>query len=144
MDDIAPKLRHPEKAHRPDNLSPRKPDWIRVKAPVSKEYHQTRELNGIPHRAHAGHRAGAPVAAHQRRVTLDLAVKAAADLFGYPGKVVLSRSIEPDYLIDNPNRRCPAIVKARSELGFDPKVPIEDGMYRSLIWYSHNRIAVAG
>lgn len=44
MDDITPKLRHPEKAHRPDNPSPRKPDWIRVKAPVSKEYHETREL----------------------------------------------------------------------------------------------------
>src|SRR5580704_11193402 len=44
MDDIAPKLRHPEKAHRPDNPSPRKPDWIRVKAPVSREYHETREL----------------------------------------------------------------------------------------------------
>ena len=25
-------LRHPEKAHRPDAESPRKPDWIRVKA----------------------------------------------------------------------------------------------------------------
>jgi lipoic acid synthetase len=41
MDDIIPKLRHPEKAHRPDNPSPRKPDWIRVKAPVSREYHET-------------------------------------------------------------------------------------------------------
>jgi len=38
------KLRHPEKAHRPDNPSPRKPDWIRVKAPVSREYHETRDL----------------------------------------------------------------------------------------------------
>jgi lipoic acid synthetase len=38
------KLRHPEKAHRPDNPIQRKPDWIRVRAPVSKEYHQTREL----------------------------------------------------------------------------------------------------
>jgi len=43
MDGIA-KPRHPEKAHRPDNPSPRKPDWIRVKAPVSREYHETREL----------------------------------------------------------------------------------------------------
>ncbi len=42
--DIAPKLRHPEKAHRPDNVSPRKPDWIRVKAPVSREYNETRDL----------------------------------------------------------------------------------------------------
>jgi lipoic acid synthetase len=38
------KLRHPEKAHRPDNPIQRKPDWIRVKAPVSREYHETREL----------------------------------------------------------------------------------------------------
>ncbi|MBM3549450.1 MAG: lipoyl synthase [Alphaproteobacteria bacterium] len=37
-------VRHPEKAHRPDNPVKRKPDWIRVKAPVSREYHQTREL----------------------------------------------------------------------------------------------------
>ena len=37
--------RHPEKAHRPDNpVQKRKPEWIRVKAPVSREYHETREL----------------------------------------------------------------------------------------------------
>jgi nucleoside-diphosphate-sugar epimerase len=73
----------------------------------------------------------------------DLAVKAAGDICGYRGKVVLGSSNEADYLIDNPNRRCPDIDKARSELGFDPKVSIEDGMYRSLIWYSHNQIAAA-
>jgi lipoyl synthase len=38
------KLRHPEKAALPDNPSPRKPPWIRVKAPVSPEYHATRKL----------------------------------------------------------------------------------------------------
>jgi lipoic acid synthetase len=37
-------LRHPEKAHRPDNPVSRKPDWIRVKAPTSPEYHATRRL----------------------------------------------------------------------------------------------------
>jgi len=36
--------RHPEKAKRPDNLSPPRPDWIRVKAPVSATYHETRAL----------------------------------------------------------------------------------------------------
>src|SRR2546423_3642889 len=36
--------RHPEKAARPDNASPRKPPWIRVKAPGSPEYHATRRL----------------------------------------------------------------------------------------------------
>src|SRR5579859_6820584 len=38
------KLRHPEKAHRPDQPIARKPEWIRVKAPVSREYHETRKL----------------------------------------------------------------------------------------------------
>ena len=37
-------VRHPEKAHRPDNPIPRKPDWIRVKAPNSPEYFETRDL----------------------------------------------------------------------------------------------------
>src|SRR5271167_2083025 len=39
-----PPLRHPEKAHKPDNPIQRKPDWIRVKAPVSREYNETRRL----------------------------------------------------------------------------------------------------
>jgi len=73
----------------------------------------------------------------------NLAKAAARDLFGYRGKVVLGNSAETDYLVDNPNRRCPVIDKARTELGFDPKVSIEDGIYRSLIWYSHNQIAAA-
>ncbi len=37
-------LRHPEKAHRPDNPVLRKPDWIRVKAPTSAEYAETKAL----------------------------------------------------------------------------------------------------
>ncbi len=40
----APAQRHPEKAHRPDTEVLRKPDWIRVKAPTSKGYRQTREI----------------------------------------------------------------------------------------------------
>ena len=37
-------IRHPEKARRPDNPTPRKPDWIRVKAPTHPVYHETRRL----------------------------------------------------------------------------------------------------
>jgi lipoyl synthase len=36
--------RHPEKEQRPDQPSPRKPDWIRVKAPTSAGYHETKAL----------------------------------------------------------------------------------------------------
>ncbi len=39
-----PRPRHPEKAHRPDQEVARKPDWIRVKAPTSKGYAETRSI----------------------------------------------------------------------------------------------------
>jgi lipoic acid synthetase len=37
-------LRHPEKANKPAVPAPRKPDWLRVKAPMSREYQETRAL----------------------------------------------------------------------------------------------------
>ena len=39
-----PDQRHPEKAHRPDNAQPKKPDWIRVKAPSGKGYQDTSRI----------------------------------------------------------------------------------------------------
>lgn len=42
--DSTQKPRHPEKAHRPDTEVLRKPDWIRVKAPGSKVYSETKKI----------------------------------------------------------------------------------------------------
>jgi lipoyl synthase len=39
-----PADRHPEKAHRADQAQPKKPDWIRVKAPTSEGYKRTRDI----------------------------------------------------------------------------------------------------
>ncbi|NBD28882.1 MAG: lipoyl synthase [Alphaproteobacteria bacterium] len=39
-----PESRHPEKAHRANNAQPKKPDWIRVKAPTSKGYQETHKI----------------------------------------------------------------------------------------------------
>ena len=44
IDSNAATLRHPEKQKRPDSPILRKPDWIRVKAPVSKTFQDTRAL----------------------------------------------------------------------------------------------------
>ncbi|NNG15643.1 MAG: NAD-dependent epimerase/dehydratase family protein, partial [Gemmatimonadales bacterium] len=66
------------------------------------------------------------------------------ELFGYAGKVVRKSSDDPEYLSDNPNRRCPVIIKARSELGYDPKIPLEEGLRRALLWYAANRTAEMG
>ena len=68
-------------------------------------------------------------------------VHQARDLFGYRGRVVRQTSAEQDYLTDNPNRRCPTITKARSELGFDPTIPLDEGLRRVLLWYADNQDA---
>jgi lipoic acid synthetase len=50
VDMLNPRPRHPEKAHRPDAPILRKPDWIRVKAPVSRGYAETQKIvraNGL-------------------------------------------------------------------------------------------------
>lgn len=39
-----PGERHPEKAHRPDQAQPKKPEWIRVRAPNSQGYEDTRAI----------------------------------------------------------------------------------------------------
>jgi UDP-glucuronate decarboxylase len=71
----------------------------------------------------------------------DRVIATARDLFDYRGKLVRRASPEADYLVDNPNRRCPAIEKARSYLGYNPSILIDEGLRRSLIWYHYNREA---
>ena len=38
------KIRHPEKIHKPDNVSPPKPNWLRVRAPLGKIFDETKGL----------------------------------------------------------------------------------------------------
>ena len=38
------KIRHPEKINKPDNVSPKKPFWLKVKAPQGKIFDQTKGL----------------------------------------------------------------------------------------------------
>lgn len=60
------------------------------------------------------------------------------ELFGYSGKVVSKASHDRNYLIDCPVRRCPAIAKARNELGYNPLISWDEGLRRSLVWYRDN------
>jgi nucleoside-diphosphate-sugar epimerase len=75
---------------------------------------------------------------------LDMAKRLAgisSELIGYRGKIVHQPTSAGDYLIDNPNRRCPVIAKARTDLGYNPSISLDDGLKRSMIWYSENREA---
>lgn len=62
----------------------------------------------------------------------------ARDAFGYGGIVVRGTSSDAAYLVDNPDRRCPIIAKAREELGFEPAIDLDEGLRRALIWYQRN------
>ncbi len=64
-------------------------------------------------------------------------VSQANDLWNYQGKATFSQSHESNYLTDNPDRRCPDITKARTELNYNPEIIVEDGVRRSLEWYYH-------
>lgn len=65
-------------------------------------------------------------------------VRLAKELFGLSLEVTLRRSAEADYLVDNPNRRCPDVTKARGELGYEAKVGFEEGLRRTLVWCAGN------
>ena len=69
----------------------------------------------------------------------DKVVALGKELFGYKGKVV--KQVDEDYIADNPERRCPIIEKARKELGYSPSILVDEGLRRSLVWYSGNREA---
>lgn len=60
-------------------------------------------------------------------------------LFGYEGKVVFETSDDPDYMTDNPNRRCPVIAKARTTLGYNPEILVGEGVERYLRFLRHER-----
>jgi lipoic acid synthetase len=50
LNTVRERPRHPEKAHRPDSAVLQKPDWIRVRAPMSPGYASTRDIvhaNGL-------------------------------------------------------------------------------------------------
>ena len=68
-------------------------------------------------------------------------ISTAGELFGYTGKLVRKPNPEADYLVDNPNRRCPNIDKGRAHLGYHPGIHVDEGLRRSLIWYHHNQEA---
>lgn len=49
--------------------------------------------------------------------------------------VIFKKDNDLDYLVDNPSRRCPSIDKARSLLGFNPKISLEEGIKRTYEFY---------
>jgi dTDP-glucose 4,6-dehydratase/UDP-glucuronate decarboxylase len=57
-----------------------------------------------------------------------------AELAGSPG-VRSGESSDPDYLADNPSRRCPDLRKTKNTIQWSPNVPLRAGLARTLAHY---------
>lgn len=66
------------------------------------------------------------------------------EYFGYTGKIVHKISEDQEYLTDTPNRRCPDITKAREQIAYSPSIEINEGLLRTMYWYSDNLNAEEG
>jgi UDP-glucuronate decarboxylase len=62
---------------------------------------------------------------------------AGTEITGYGGTVKYEESADPEYMTDNPNRRCPVITKARTVLGYDPGILADEGVRRYLKFLAH-------
>jgi len=61
-----------------------------------------------------------------------------AEIAGPPGRpleVQLRKSDDPQYLVDNPSRRCPDLTKVRIDVGYEPSVDLQSGLARTLAYY---------
>lgn len=63
--------------------------------------------------------------------------QAGAEIYGYKGQVLYEKSDDPEYMTDNPSRRCPIITKARAVLDYDPQILVEEGIRRYLSFLKH-------
>ena len=61
-----------------------------------------------------------------------------AEFLGETVNVKHHISDDQDYLTDNPQRRCPNIERAKTELGFLPTVNLNDGLNQTINWYKES------
>jgi dTDP-glucose 4,6-dehydratase/UDP-glucuronate decarboxylase len=66
------------------------------------------------------------------------AARLMAEIAGRPGRpieVEFRKSDDAQYLIDNPNRRCPDLTKVKTDVGYEPQVDLRSGLTRTLTYY---------
>lgn len=68
----------------------------------------------------------------------ELYKKVGEKMMDYTGNIRYEISEDKEYLTDNPRRRCPNIDKARKLLDYNPKIEIEEGIERTLLFLKNN------
>ena len=54
-------------------------------------------------------------------------------------KISLKESTDPNYVVDNPQRRCPDLKLIEKLTGYRPSIKFERGISRLSRWYMDNR-----
>lgn len=66
-------------------------------------------------------------------ITVSKLAEMVLKLCGSKSKVVFTQAME-----DDPQQRCPDLAKAKDKLGWEPQVPVEDGLKKTIEWFKQN------
>jgi dTDP-glucose 4,6-dehydratase/UDP-glucuronate decarboxylase len=72
---------------------------------------------------------------NDEEVTIRQLAELVDDLSGNRRGLRLVESADPDYLTDNPQRRCPDLTKIKGSIGWTPQVSLREGIERTLRFY---------
>jgi dTDP-glucose 4,6-dehydratase/UDP-glucuronate decarboxylase len=62
---------------------------------------------------------------------------------GGSGGIRFEHSPDPDYTVDNPVRRVPDLTKITDALDWEPSIPLDEGLRRTMRWYGHQTSGTA-
>ena len=66
-------------------------------------------------------------------ITVSKLAEMVLKLCGSKSKVVFTQAME-----DDPQQRCPDLAQAKDKLGWEPEVPVEDGLKKTIEWFKQN------
>jgi nucleoside-diphosphate-sugar epimerase len=66
-------------------------------------------------------------------ITVSKLAETVLKLCGSKSKVVFTQAME-----DDPQQRCPDLAQAKDKLGWEPQVPVEDGLKKTIEWFKQN------
>ena len=72
----------------------------------------------------------------------EISVKNAAELIKKivesPVEIEYKKSDDPNYVVNNPQRRCPDLSHIRKIINYEPQINFEEGLRRIYLWYIGN------
>ena len=66
-------------------------------------------------------------------ITVSKLAEMVLKICGSKSKVVFTQAME-----DDPQQRCPDLAQAKDKLGWEPQVPVEDGLKKTIEWFKQN------